>query len=321
MTTNDITSINWMQKAKEYMTKKDRKTFYLCGGYLLPWDEGDPIEVSMYIQRTPEEAARITKACIDACNAEGWGEPTVESLEDIKDARVLLYDLEGHDEELDNLIKECRENEMDLTEADLDTSHYLYSFSYMAYDPSLMEMSDRIPFRVSLTDEEYLYMLNEQLVHSRSFNINSLVFSKPEIAKKLYRQAKFVIGGGILDHSRPVLVLFDEIIADAEQIDAPYSEHNVLFEDLDSKPWFHVLAYTEKRELTILKEQMMSESDTCDNIQIVLSADEVKQRLNVETHGIMLKKLKERFNARTAYEDIKAWFDKEGIAYKESIPD
>lgn len=320
MTTNDITSIDWIQKATEFMNQKDRKTYYLCGGYLLPWED-DPNEISMYIQRTPEEAARIKKACIDACNAEGWGEPTVESLEDIKDARVLLYDLEGHDEELDNLIKDCRENEMDLTEADLDTPHYLYSFSCMAYDPSLMEMGDRIPFRVSLTDEEYLYMLSEQLDHRRHFNINSLVFNKPELAKKLYQKAAFVIGEYCCDTTRPLIIMFDEIIADAEQIDAPYPEHNVLFEDLDSKPWFHVLAYTEKRELTILKEQMVSESDTCDKIQIVSSADDIQQRLDAATHGIMLKKLKERFNARTAYEDIKAWFDKEGITYEESIPD
>lgn len=101
--------------------------------------------------------------------------------------------------------------------------HYLYSMSCYFWDSTTGRMSKRHRFSVELTDDEYIYLLTEQLLDRSPNTYNRLVFDRPDLADKICGIAELSFFDGIEIGGNPYLIIFDELLEDAEAIDGPAS--------------------------------------------------------------------------------------------------
>ena len=74
--------------------------------------------------------------------------------------------------------------DIDRTETD-SAPHYQYGMSCYFWDSATGRMSKRYRFSVELTDEEYIYLLTEQLLDRSTNTYNRLVFDRPDLAKRI----------------------------------------------------------------------------------------------------------------------------------------
>ena len=116
-----------------------------------------------------------------------------------------------------------------------------------------------------------------------------------------------------------MLIIIDEVLADVESVNGPYSRNLQLFEDYSGEHSIHVAAYTEGRVLTVFREDWVDgEPAAPDQRLSEISADEVMKRLDAKNYYYMLKKLREKFNTSSAMDDIKAWLQQEGLSFVET---
>ena len=119
---------------------------------------------------------------------------------------------------------------------DIDpTPRVPYSMSVVYWNPRNRKMSKRIHFEVELEDEEYLYLLTEQLVAVTSvgapFTFNTLVYDRPELARKISKAAETALTDGTFRINMPYLVIFDEVLSDVEAIAGPWTGDDVLYSE------------------------------------------------------------------------------------------
>ena len=198
-------------KAREVMNKKERKTYFLfSGGSNLEYDE---TEHEYYLDYTEDEISRIKNLFIEAYNDGLAPEERVSTIEEVEKL-IGLDELKGYNEDLDKLIDRCWDLNFYLQHIDFQPRH-LYTMSMLFWSPYTEQMSDRIPFRVELSDEEYEYLLARQL-SDKLFTFNRLIGEKLELAYKISDAADGRIGGGVTNNGHPMLILFDEVLADVD---------------------------------------------------------------------------------------------------------
>ncbi len=301
------------EKAKDYLyNKKDRKKWFLFSGQSLceSW-EGDR---SFYYCYTQEEIDHFVKLFIEIHDAE-CDDGIAKDLNDVVNY-IPLHEYEGSKPEIDKLLERCRDDEMDLWDIDT-TPRYLYSMSFFYWDPEAKEMSNRIKISVELSDEEYLYLLIEQLLDRNNFNYNRLLVNNPELAIKIGNR----IENGYEYYGKTFLVIFDEVLDDVEAIYGPKDVGGILFQETKNDSWYTVYFDTHRRKIELTEEWELKNNGDLDIHKRYLrniNADEVMKRLEAVDYPDMLNKLKERYNTSTALADIKSWLDAESIAYKEA---
>ena len=84
-------------------------------------------------------------------------------------------------------------------------------------------MSKREIFPIVLSDEEYIYLLTDQLLCPTYDSFNRLVFDRPDIARKISDAAHVEYYNHIHIGNNPFLIIFDEVLEDAKAIDEPAS--------------------------------------------------------------------------------------------------
>ena len=98
-----------------------------------------------------------------------------------------------------------------------------YIMSCYFWDSTTGRMSKRHRFSVELTDDEYIYLLTEQLLDRSPNTYNRLVFDRPDLAEKVCGIAELSFFDGNEIGDNPYLIIFDELLEDAEAIDGPAS--------------------------------------------------------------------------------------------------
>jgi hypothetical protein len=302
------------EKVREVMNIKDRKTYFIfSGGSNLEFDD---TEREYYLDYTEDEISRIKNLFIEAYNDGLSEDERVSTIEEVEKL-IGLDELKGYHEDLDKLIDRCWDLDFYLQHIDFQPRH-LYTMSMLFWSPYTEQMSDRIPFRVELSDEEYEYLLARQF-SSELFTFNRLIGEKPELAYKISDAADGRIGGGISNNGHPMLIIFDEVLADVESVNGPYSRTLQLFEDYSGEHSIHVAAYTEGRTLIVFREDWVDgEPAAPDQRLSEISADEVMKRLDAKNYYYMLKKLRENFNTSSALDNIKGWLQQEGLSFVET---
>lgn len=300
-------------KAREVMNKKERKSYFVfSGGCNLEFDD---TERAYYLDYPESEMSRIKNLFIEAYNDGLEPEKRVSTIEEVE-KEIGLDELKGYHKDLDKLIDRCWDLDMYLGHIDFQPRH-LYKMSFLFWNPYKEEMSDRISFDVELSDEEYEYLLVRQF-SDESFTFNRLIGEKPELAYKISDAADGHLGYGVSNNGFPMIILFDEVLADVESVDGPYSRSIQVFKDCSDGHHIHVLASTTGRTLNIFREDWKDgvpsapAQELCD-----ISADEVQSRLGARNYYYMLQKLHERFNTPSAFDDIKAWLLQENLSFKE----
>lgn len=203
------------EKAKDYLyNKKDRKTWFLFSGqYSFEGWEGD---TSFYYCYTQAEIDHFVKLFIDIHDSE-CDDGIAKDLNDVVNY-IPLHEYEGSKPEIDELLERCRVDGLELW--DIDTNPcYLYSMSFIYWDFNENKISDRQRFRIKLTDEEYLYLLTEQLLDRNAFGYNQLMERNPQLAIKISNRIESEFYG-----RKTFLVIFDEILDDANTIIKPKSK-------------------------------------------------------------------------------------------------
>ena len=136
------------EKVREVMNKKDRKTYFVSsGGSNLEFDD---TEREYYLDYTEDEISRIKTLFIEAYNDGLAPEERVSTIEEVEKL-IGLDELKGYHEDLDKLIDRCWDLDFYLQHIDFQPRH-LYTMSMLFWSPYTEQMSDRIPFRVELSD-------------------------------------------------------------------------------------------------------------------------------------------------------------------------
>ena len=299
------------KKAKEFLyNKKERKTFYLFSGVGYDGFDND-YEAAYYFSYTQAEIDHYIQLFIDLYNKDAEGEDDqAKTLDEVVDG-INLSEFEGENPEIDKLLERCRDESFDLCYID-SNPRYLYTMSYFYWDSRNNSISKRYKFKVDLTDEEYLYLLIEQLIHRRSFNYNILIKDNPQLALKIGNNIDWTDGYSNIYEPESFLVVFDEILADAEIIEGPLDQRIELFFDNSNQKWYRAIARIEGRQL-ILEEEKESY-----NRQVYLDeidADKVMNCLSAGDYSNMLIKLRERYHDSDALSSIKSWLDFHEISY------
>ena len=325
------------KKAKDYLAnKKERKTYYSFIG--TSFSENNDGEISVYLRYTQDEINHLIQLFIDLFN-EGIDDES-DKVSKLSEIDIPLIEFEGSNPDIDELLNRCYNCDVNLKDID-PTPHYFYKMSCFGWNSRRKELSKPTYFSVDLTDEEYLYLLTQQLGTRYNcppfFSYNDLVFENPKLAHhiNLPADAAFLDGETCL-HQGPFFVIFDEVIDDVIAIEGPESEYDELYSERggkngdiidndeivdanDVRYLYHVLARTFHRELEIEEEVWPSvepEDWTDHRFLEHIDADKVMNLLGVTDYIGMIEKLKEKFNSRTAFKDIKAWLEESNLDYK-----
>ena len=177
------------EKAQEFLNQKARvKHYRISGVFNEEYGDGD---TWAFFEYTDEEVARLkhlfSEALVNYLNL-----PNKEySLEEIKE-EANLWELKGQIEELDEMFfTPCEENYfMDPEDIDFEHPVYFYNMSCYVFNAEEKKVQGPAPFRIQLSDEEYVYLLTQQLMCRNNFTLNRLFEMNPELAMKINRQAE-----------------------------------------------------------------------------------------------------------------------------------
>ena len=300
-------------EARDYLiNKKKRDPMFVFLGKT--FDE--PITISRSFSQ--EEITHIAQLLVNAYNDTHASEWSVNTIDQISMC-TYLYELEDYNnKELKKFFKFFKDLDVKLNSFNLQP-HFLYEMSCYFWDITKRKITKRYPFSVDLTDEEYIYLLTEQLVHKTEYTFNILVFERPSLARKIANSAKNAYKDGFNAYGCPYLVILDEVIKDAYAIDGPIGVCEELYYDERNNSQYHVCAHTYRHILTICEDNL---SDTLPvkelrNLELI-DADKVKEFLGASNYQQMVEIMKNRFCTPSSFDDIKSWLDTEHIAYTET---
>ena len=203
------------EQAKTFLKEHPKPTYYRITGdtpNILLWavDENDKSTGMTYIAFTDEEVQRIKQIILDLHNQTAT--KPAKSYEELMIDNYMVF--RGKSQELDALLFERADKEyIDVEHVAFDRPFKFYLFSTYDYNVEKHELEEEEKGNVCLTDEQYLYLLTEQL-YDHEFSFNYLVRYNAPLAQELLD----IISGGL--HA-PSLISWDEIYADAEQIKNP----------------------------------------------------------------------------------------------------
>lgn len=299
-------------KAKQYLyTQKKRRPYYDLS-FANAYNHDEEVTTEYYCSE--EEFAHLSQLLIDAFNKKFPSQGPIATIDELNKKRCI-YELHGFDPELDNFLSSDSENGIEVTEFG-PVPHYNYCMSCYFWDSTTGRMSKRSRFSVELTDDEYIYLLTEQLLDRSPDSYNRLVFTRPNLAMKICGYAEMSDFGV---RNAPYLIIFDELLDDAEAIDGPVSVNRYIYSNgifLDS---YNISAHTNGRQLSICEENFIGEKPQSEWRKLEdIDADKVQKLLGVRNYSQMLNTMRSLCTNPSPFDAIKAWLDKEHLSYKES---
>ena len=204
-------------KARKYLfSQKKRKPYFTFTGI---YDTDDAGEMIYSTNSLRVDLPHIIQLFIDTYNKQNPSDSPVTTIDEVS-KKCHLYELQGLNPELDKFLDYFNDLGMLLYEID-PTERYRYSMSFYYWDSIKQRMSKRESFSIELSDEEYIYLLTEQLLYQSHDSFNRLVFDKPDIARKISDEAHVEYYEHIHIGNNPYLIILDEVLEDAEAIDGP----------------------------------------------------------------------------------------------------
>lgn len=302
------------ERAQAFLARKERVKYYIVEGS--DADGGDGCQCGEFCF-TDEEVARIKQLMSDAY-VKYMNLPAGEySMEQIQE-EVGFWELQGQIDELDELLfTPCEEDFfMSLDKIELDNPVYYYQMSCHIFNEAKRKMEAPIPFRMILTDEEYVQLLTLQLMYRKELSFNYLFKMNKQLACKINDWAAGVFWKHQSLMHCPYVVTLDEIREDAFRVDGPEPMLQTLSEDDSIDFSTYVTAFMERRTVRVEKEIMDNRVYELSVYRVEdISADELTARLGATDYEEMMKKLKSRFKGKSAYEKFRAFLDAEKIAY------
>lgn len=209
------------QSAKAFFEKKEKKNYYSVSGS--PAYEDDDMPRAYYHWFTDEDKEKIKELIVSVYNAEYATEPTDLPAYSYKDVceNGSLGDLRSVNRELDELLFDNFWDECDMLVEDIDfeNSSHLYQFLCRGYYEREKRMLPPESFKVPLTDEEYIYLLTQKLMHGEMFNFNRLIQTNPQLAQKINGKAEFCYTDGIGPNGKLMMIEMVEVNNDIELIE------------------------------------------------------------------------------------------------------
>jgi hypothetical protein len=194
-----------------------------------------------------------------------------------------------------------------------------YKMSCYYWDSTTGRMSKRHRFFVELTDEEYIYLLTEQLLDRSPNTYNRLVFSRPDLAEKVCGIAELSIYDGYEIGENPYLIIFDELLEDAEAIDGPESVSDLIYTDGYCIPDYAISCQANGRLLSICELERRGAESVSELRKLEdIDADKMQRLLGTRNYTQMLYAMRSLCTTSSPFDAIKAWLDKEHLSYKES---
>ena len=205
----------YAQQARTYLTNHPKSNYYTMYGYSAIVETDDDVFTRL-VPYTDAEVQRIKELFVELWN-QGPTDPDIyaHTYEDIPQCELTYSEYGEMNAELDALVW-ARGVGMDFNpnRLDLQSSVHAYQFSTWEYVPEKKAMGLWSRYLVILTDEEYLYLLTEQLFDD-DFSFNRLVLTNPSLAQRICAATD---GDGTIMRDKPYLILLDEVQADAAQI-------------------------------------------------------------------------------------------------------
>ena len=194
-----------------------------------------------------------------------------------------------------------------------------YNMSCYFWHSTIGKMSKRYSFSVQLTDDEYIFLLTEQLLDRSPNTYNRLVFNRPDLADKIWSIADLLFFDGYEIGGNPFLIIFDELLEDAEAIDGPASVSDLIYADGYCIPYYAISCQTKGRLLSICELERRGENPLSELRKLEdIDADKVQKLLGARNYTQMLNAMRSLCTAPSPFDALKAWLDKEHLSYKES---
>ena len=294
------------EQARKYLAEHPKTTYYIASGYPTMMAHDDDVPDSDYrslIAYTEEEIKRIKELIVEVWNNEDPNSP-IQSVDDIDDFN--LSEWEGLNDELDELLFErAAWNDFVMTDLDMDHPVHAYRFRTWKYSKRTDEMEKyKGGQRVILTDEEYLYLLTEQLF-DRYFSFNRLLLYNAPLAQKICHATD---GDFMIEAMAPYLIIMTEVVEDMEAINGHDPVDDELCSHYDDNHSYHAHMIIERDKMEIYWEDLpaddfmlerMTSGRVCD-----IDAKAVLKLFEAKDYVDLLARIKERFHEETAYDDL-----------------
>ena len=317
------------EKARDFFyNKKERTKWYAVEASAgIFWDEEE--RSRFYLKLSDDEVNRLKQLILDVANEDADDDEKFSSYQEFQED-IDLYELENLNKELDKLLFDRIDNT--IYSIDLEKAHSLYGMTCRGYDEHRQEMREPVAVGVELDDDEYIYLLTQQLLDRYGFTFNRLLLYNPALAQKINNEVDGCYMDYKFNNSMPYLIQFDEVKADIFAIKGPEPESEELIVHEDGPVLTHVVANTDGYEMTVFEESVDNSKSIIEahdptpehpyrNLNKI-SAEKVKEVLGANNYKTMLNTLKERFGITTScYDDFKSFLDQNGINYEETIYD
>ena len=301
------------ERAQAFLAQKERVNHYMVEGN--DADGGGGYRCGEFCY-TDEEVARV-KLLMSEAYVRYMNLPVGEySMEQIQED-VNFWELQGQIEELDDMLFTPCEEEffMKPEKIHLDNPVHYYRMTCHVFNEAKRKV-EAMPFRMILTDEEYVHLLTLQLMFRKELSFNHLFSMHQELALKINNWANGVFWAHSSLMYCPYAVTMDEIREDAFLVDGPEPMKQHLCEYDDFEFSTYITAFMERRTVRVEKEIMNNRVSELSIYALKeISADELMDRLDASDYADMMKKLKKRFSGKGAYDKFKTYLDTEKIAY------
>lgn len=237
--------------------------------------------------------------------------------------------LQEHDEDLWELEEEIpfyekltdKPSLISTAPKSIDLDHPVHFYSFHAV---IMETKDsqpkKVPFRLLLSDEEYLYLLKWRL-QNRGSSFNSLSEQNPALFCRLTNKTTWCLGEPFLGWviQSPFLVFMDEVDQDVfDEVGEPDFNDQV-FEDLTGNRNMHTVLDIKEKVLSFFLEDVDDRLvGTRKDIEKV-DAIAVQKALGATCYEEVYEKMKEHYGKDLAGFDLfRKFLDDHSIAYEYS---
>ena len=307
------------EQARKYLEEHPKRKYCVVGGYPteIPWGEEPEEDYYTLVSYTDTEIQRMKELFVEEWN-KGVDDPKyyVKTFDDIPEEHFDLIDFEGVNDELTKLVWDRAEGYDSFYARSINLTNpvHAYLFSVFSYDKRKKKMAEyRSGKRVVLTDEEYLYLLTEQLF-DRHFSFNRLLLYNAPLAQKICNATD---GDFFMESTSPYLILMDEVVDDMENILGHDPVDNELCTYNENGHMYHAHMILERDKLEIYWQdepeddfglEHMTEGHVKD-----IDAKAVLKLFEAADYEDMLEKIKKRFGGNSAYDDLAAYLKENGI--------
>lgn len=306
-------------KVLDFFNQKERVKYYNISGTIMEdWGAG---EFDVTVKYSDEDVTRIKELLSEAFVHYYKLPERVNSMEEIRE-KDYLWTLKGQIKELDDLLFIPCEDEYHIDVLDIDFEHpvYYYRMSCRVFNTDKQKMEGPFPFRIILSDEEYIYLLTKQMKYRNDFTFNRLLEMNPDLALKINRWAEGAYYGFHSLCRLPFLICMDEVLEDICQLDGPAPFDVCLYENDDFDFSTCTTLFLESRKVRVVEERMNNRYFTIDFYTLKdISADELLARLGASDYKGMMKMFRKRFSGKSALVKFRNYLEAEKMHYVEDV--